>query len=180
MVPHLPFPPHVCVAYGKIQGISHIIFLTLRVWHAPWFLTSGCRTPPYMTLWHHIQLWHHIWTHMMSSMTSSLHHWHMLAKPIKGAAWCLLGFILVPLSSCEVLIHAGIDVLTCLHFWRPTSFKDNWLGCCLLLPWAYTLCGCLYTFWECPMSTTILSTSTILQDLHTFGWFLCALYSSCW
>ena len=40
-----------------------------------------------------------------------------LAQPIKGTAWHLSGFILVPLSSGEVLMHAGIDVLTCPHFW---------------------------------------------------------------
>ena len=37
-----------------------------------------------------------------------------LAQPIKGTAWHLLGFISVPLSSGEVLVHAGIDGLTCL------------------------------------------------------------------
>ena len=69
------------------------------------------------------------------------------------------------------------DVLT---FLESTSFKDNWLGYFLLLLWASILHGCLYTFRECSMSDAILSTSTILQDLHTFGWWLCALYSSCW
>ena len=118
------------VAYGKIPGISHYFF-TLCMWHAPWCLMSGCISPPYATLWPYVQLWHHIWTHMTSSMMSSLHHWHVLAKPIKGIAQYLSGIILVPLSSDEVLIHTGIDVLMHPHFWSLLHSKIiDWVVIC--------------------------------------------------
>ena len=110
--------------------------------------------PTWHNFWCHPGWWHHKqpWCHQ-------LHHSHMLAKAIKGAARCLLGFFSHRSSEGEVLVHAWIDVPACPHLWilYPSRIIDWVVNCCCS---SCPPCGCLYTFWEWPGSATYLPTST--------------------
>ena len=113
--------------------------------------------------------WHHLWYHHYIIDTAYKRCHTVPIRVHLGSSFLRWG------------THACRDWSTdAPTFLEPTSFKDNWLGCCLLLPWVSTLHGCLYIFWKCSVSTAVISTSTVLQDLHTFGWCPCALYSSHW
>ena len=71
-------------------------------------------------------------TPMTSPMISSLHHWHRLVKPMKGATQHLLGFISVSPSSGEVLMYMqGLMCWHTQHFWSllPSKIID-WVVVC--------------------------------------------------
>ena len=76
------------VGIYDIRCISRVMF-NFFTCACPWCIVSGARAPHYAMLRCYIQLWCHIWTPMMSHMTSSL----LKAKPIKGAARHLSWFI---------------------------------------------------------------------------------------
>ena len=96
--------------------------------------------------------WCHLWCHHYIIGTAYI-------KVLHGTYWGSVNF---GSSLLRWGTHACRDWWTDTPaFLEPTSFKDNWLGCCLLLPWASTLCQCLYTFWRHTVSAAILSPSTI-------------------
>ena len=106
------------MAYDKIQGIPHVIFNFFACGAPPDASRQGTRTSLRNVVTPCLIMTSHTNTHDITYdiiITS-------LAQPIKGTAWHLSGFISVPLSLGEVLVHAGADAPV---FLEPTSFRDN-------------------------------------------------------
>ena len=102
----------------------------------------------------------------------SWHHYYIIGIAYKRHCTAPISVPLLRWGTCACRDwHTDMPV-----FLELTSFKDNWLGCyyCREHPHntdTFTHSGSI--LWVLPHSHLVLS----LQDLHTFGWCPCALYS---
>ena len=142
--------------------------------HAPWCGMSGnmhhhswhCNEKSYYDVTYE-QPWHHVWCHH-----------YVIGQAYKRCHMAPIGvhlFISVPLLRWGT--HACRDwCADAPAFLEPTSSKNSWLGCyycCEHLHCADAFTHSVSILWAPPYSCLVPS----LQDLHTFSWCLCALYS---
>ena len=117
---------------------------------------------------------HHLMQHCDATSNNDITYEHPLCH-----LWChhyIIGTAYKRCHTVPIRVHFSSSLLRwgshdcrdwCTDtptFLEPTFFKDNWLGCCLLLLWASTPYRCLYTFWKHSMSAAVLSSSTISAE----------------
>ena len=144
-------------------GVFRVLLLTFSHVRAPWYVVTWHPIITSQTNTHDVTSWHH---HYVIGLAYKRHHMVPIGVHLVQSIWLFISGTHACRDSCA----------DAPAFLEPTSFRHNWLGC-------YYCCECLYHAdalkhsrsipWVPPYSLLVPS----LQDLHTFGWCLCALSS---